>query len=448
MAEQPGAIAAEASRELPAKFALPLVGDTLSFVRDPAGFLEKRADELGPVFRISVFGKPTACFVGAEAFSILLDDRNVQRSGANPPHVEELFNPQAVPFLDGEAHRRRKRLLLQAFTPGALEGYLPILAQVIDRYAEKWSKPGTFAWVPELSSMGFAIAASLFVGADPSRDDPQIERDFGAFADGLLSLPVRLPFTPFSRALQARDRLLGRVDRAIDEHEKRPTTNVLSRLLAARDGNEKLSREEVRIETFHFFGAYAAVIGGLSFLASCLGRDREVMARARTEVVREVGSAALDFGAIRKLGYLDRVCKESRRVFPVLPITFFGKVKRECNFHGIRIPAGHQAVGCIGATLLDERAWPEARRFEPDRWLDATDEQKRAWIPHGGGIHSEGHRCAGEALATVMLQMFAARMLRRYHWTFPEAQDFSPTKGKIFATPAGGLQVRISLLAS
>ena len=441
------AIAAEGPRELPAKFSLPLVGDTLSFVRDPAGFLEKRAHELGPVFRISVFGKPTACFVGAEAFSILLDDGNVGRAGANPPHVEELFNPEAVPFLDGEVHRRRKRLLMQAFTPEALQGYLPILAQVIDRYATKWAKLGTFSWVPELNSMGFAIAAALFVGADPSKDDPRIESDFGAFADGLLSLPIRLPGTKFSRALEARDQLHLRIERALDEHTDRPSSNVLSRLFAARDGAEKLSRDELRIETFHFFGAYAAVIGGLSFLASCLGRDRKVMGGAREEVLREIPAGEPDLAAIRRLGYLDRVCKESRRVAPVLPITFFGKVKRDCHFHGIRIPAGHQAVGCIGATLVDEDTYPDAGRFNPDRWLHASDEQKRAWIPHGGGIHTEGHRCAGEALATLMLEMFAARILRRYDWTFPEGQDFSPTKGKIFATPRGGLQVRISLLA-
>src|SRR4051812_3262558 len=311
MTEHAGAIATELPRELPAKFSLPLLGDTLSFVRAPAGFLEKRANQLGPVFRISVFGKPTACFVGPDAFAILLDDANVERAGANPPHVEVLFNPEAVPFLDGAAHRRRKRLLMQAFTQSALEGYLPILTQVIERYAEKWRKLGTFQWVPELNSMGFAIAASLFVGADPGKDDAQIERDFGAFADGLLSLPVKLPFTPFSRALEARDRLLVRIDRAIDEHEKRPTQNVLSRLLAARDGSENLSRDEVRIETFHFFGAYAAVIGGLCFLASCLGRDREVMSRAREEVFREVARGPFNLAAIRALGYLDRVCKES-----------------------------------------------------------------------------------------------------------------------------------------
>jgi len=446
MAEHAGAIAAEPARELPAKFSLPLIGDTLSFVHDPAGFLEKRAHELGPVFRISVFGKPTACFVGAEAFGILLDDGNVGRAGANPPHVEELFNPEAVPFLDGDAHRRRKRLLMQAFTQEALQGYLPILAQVIDRYAAKWAKLGTFAWVPELNSMGFAIAAALFVGADPTRDDPGIERDFGAFADGLLSLPIRVPGTKFSRALEARDRLLLRIERALDEHEQRPGNNVLSRLFAARDGSDRLSRDELRIETFHFFGAYAAVIGGLSFLASCLGRNQEAKARAREEIRREIPAGEPDLAAIRRLGYLDRVCKESRRVAPVLPITFFGKVKRDCSFHGIRIPTGHQAVGCIGATLLDERTYANPDRFDPDRWRNASDEQKRAWIPHGGGIHTEGHRCAGEALATLMLQMFAVRMLRQYDWTFPGGQEFSPTKGKIFATPVDGLRVRISLL--
>src|SRR6266446_8161904 len=117
-------------RELPERFSLPLIGDTLAFVRDPAGFLQKRASELGPVFRIDVFGAPTACFVGPEAFALVLDDKNVARAGANPPHVEELFNPEAVKFLDGEKQRRRKRLLMQAFTADALEEYVPAIEQI------------------------------------------------------------------------------------------------------------------------------------------------------------------------------------------------------------------------------------------------------------------------------------------------------------------------------
>ena len=435
----------QGGRDLPSRPSLPLIGDTLAFVRDPAGFLARRAGELGPVFRIHVFGHPTACFVGPEAFAIVLDDRNVVRAGANPPHVEELFNPQAVPFLDGEAQRRRKRLLMKAFTEEALEEYLPILEAVVDRYARRWAGRGSFAWVPELNAMGFAIAASLFTGADPAADDASIEQAFADFARGLLSLPIRLPFTPFSRAIKAREHLLGIIDRAIDEHQKQPRQNVLSRLIAARDGEERLSRDELRIEAFHFFGAYAAVIGGLSFLAQCLGGAPEVMARARAEIALE--PAGLTMAGIRKLEYLDRVCKESRRAMPILPITFFGTVKRDCAFGDIRIPAGHRAVGCIGATLQDGGTYADPGRFDPDRWAQAGEAQKKAWIPHGGGIHAEGHRCAGEALATLMLKVFAMRLLPRFTWTLAEGQDLSPTRGKLFATPAGGLRVRFAPLS-
>jgi cytochrome P450 len=429
-------------RELPGKMALPLIGDTLAFVRDPAGFLQERARELGPVFRIHVFGAPTVCFVGPEAFALVLDDRNVTRAGANPPHVEELFDPEAVPFLDGEKQRRRKRLLMRAFTADALEDYLPGIEQVIDRYAQRWAGLGRFAWVPELNAMGFDIAGSLFIGADPRAGDPRIGAAFERFAAGLLSLPLRLPFTPFTRALRAREFLLGLIDRAIDEHERSPRKDVLSRLISARDGNDQLGRDEVRIETFHFFGAYAAVIGGLSFLAQCLGRSPDVRARARDEIRRQAPSGPLDMAAIRRLEYLDRLCKESRRVAPVLPITFFGKVVRECSFDGLRIPKGHNAVGCIGPTLLDGGIYPSPEQFDPDRWLAASERQQKAWIPHGGGIHTEGHRCAGEALATLMLKVFAVRMLRRFDWSV-EKQDLSPTKGKLFATPASGLQVEL-----
>ncbi|HTO97195.1 MAG TPA: cytochrome P450 [Myxococcales bacterium] len=434
---------ARTPRELPSRPSLPLLGDTLSFVSDPAGFLQKRASELGPVFRIHVFGAPTACFVGPEAFALVLDDRNVARAGANPPHVEELFNPEAVPFLDGEKQRRRKRLLMQAFTAEALEEYLPSIEQVIDLFADRWSRMGRFDWVPELNSMGFAIAASLFVGADPKEGDRRIEMAFDAFAKGLLSLPVRLPFTPFSKALRAREWLLRIVDQAIDEHEKRPRKNVLSRLLAAREGSDRLAREEVRIETFHFFGAYAAVIGGLSFLAQCLGQNPQVRAKAREEIRRVAPSGPLGMAALRELKYLDRVCKESRRVAPVLPITFFGKVMRDCSFDGVRIPAGLKAVGCIGPTLQDGSIYQDPGRFDPDRWVDASDREQKAWIPHGGGLHSEGHRCAGEALATLMLKAFSVHMLRRFDWSSSE-QDKAPTRGKIFATPRSGLPVELT----
>ena len=432
-------------RELPSRFAWPLLGDTLAFATDPSGLLASRAQELGPVFRLSLFGRPTACFVGAEAFSLLLDGENVARAGANPPHVEEIFHRTSVPFLDGSAQKRRKRLLMAAFREDALLGYLPIVEQLIDRHARMWVDRGAFAWVPALHSLGFSIARALFVDADPTQDDPAIEQAFAKVAAGLLSIPVNLPFTRYGRALKARDFIRGVVDEAIRAREgSERGSNVLGRLMQARDGVEKLSPEELRVETFHFFGAYSAVIGGLSFLASALGQFPEVESRAREEVLREVPRGPMSVDALKKLVYVDRVTREVRRAMPILPLTFFGAIKRDLTFHGMRIPKGHRAVGCIGATLLDERTFPDAKQFDPDRWTQASEAQEKAWIPHGGGLHEAGHRCAGEALAHLMMKVFAAHMLRSYRWKLAPDQDLSATKDKLFATPAGGLWVTIS----
>jgi cytochrome P450 len=433
----------EAARPLPSHFSFPLIGDTLSFIKDPGGFMLRRSHELGRVFKANILGKETVCLVGPEAFSLLLDDANAQRKGANAPHVEKLFDPHAVPFLDGEAHRRRKKLLMEAFTPAALEEYLPVIEQILTRYQKRWEKLGTFAFVPELNALGFNIAATLFTGADPEASAAAIETAFGHIAAGLLSIPVAIPGTPYARALKARETLLGVIDKAIAAHELLPGKDVLSRLLAARVGDEKLGKDEVRIETFHFFGAYAAVIGGLSMLAKCLAEDPAVAARVREEFRSELPKGPLTLEGLRKLEYLDRVCKESRRVAPTLAITFFGQIKRELQFDGIRIPKGVSAVGCIGATVLEERTYPDAQRFDPDRWINPTEQQKAAWIPHGGGVHTEGHRCAGEALATLMLKAFAVLLLRENTLQLLPGQDLSPTKDKLFATPAGGLQVRL-----
>jgi cytochrome P450 len=433
-------------RPLPSRFALPLVGDTLAFARDAGGFLAKRAGELGPVFEIHVFGHPTACFVGPEAFALILDDRNVERTSANPPHIEAIFNPRSVPFLDGPTQRRRKRLLLQAFSQSALDGYLPIIERVVARYVQRWQEKAHFSWVPELNSLGFSIAGALFVGSDPARDDSEIEEAFGKVAAGLLSVPVNLPFTRYGQALKARDYLLTIVDRALDAGERATFggTNVLGRLQQARDGDDKLGRDELRIETFHFFGAYSAVIGGLSFLVSALGRFPEAAIRARAEVLREAPSGPLTLASLRKLEYLERFTKEVRRAMPILPLTFFGRVKREMIFQDVRIPVGHRAIGCIGATLLDPRTFPDPDRFDPDRWLNPSEQQKRAWVPHGGGNPADGHRCAGEALAQLMMQALGVHLLRSSEWTFDPGQSFAPTKAKLFATPVDGLRVRFS----
>src|SRR4051812_15897054 len=110
-------------RDLPTRFALPVVGDTLSFFGDPAGFLASRARELGPIFKTKVLGNDLVCFVGPEAFAHFLDDRYFTRANGSPPHVQEVFGHDAVPFLEGTKFKKRKELLMQVFSEEAIDSY-------------------------------------------------------------------------------------------------------------------------------------------------------------------------------------------------------------------------------------------------------------------------------------------------------------------------------------
>jgi retinoid hydroxylase len=432
-------------RALPARFSLPLVGDSLAFLADPVKFLTTRKKELGPVFRANLLGEDVVCFTGPEAFELFLDERFFTRDKGSPPHIRRLFGDDAIPFLEGDAFKERKALLMEAFTNEALEGYVPTLERVLGRYLRRWAELHAFHWVPELVSLGLAAAASIFLGVAADREDPELERLLTDAVNGILSVPVDLPFTRFGRALRAGKKIRKRIADEIDARDgagREP--DALGCLLRAKEkSGYEISREALINELFHFFGAYVLVIGGLSFVALNLARHPSVRDRVRDEARTKLRGRPITWAALGELEYLDRVCRESRRVQPITPVTFFARVKERCSFEGIEIPEGLKAVGCIAPTLLDEKTFPEATKFDPDRWLGAraTPRHHAAWVPHGGGGHLTHHRCAGEVLADLMLKLFAVRLVRDYEWTLP-AQDLTPTVGQLYATPKDGLDVR------
>ena len=55
----------------PGSFGLPIIGETLSFLNDPA-FADKRQEKYGSIFKTNILGRPTVVMVGPEANRFLL----------------------------------------------------------------------------------------------------------------------------------------------------------------------------------------------------------------------------------------------------------------------------------------------------------------------------------------------------------------------------------------
>lgn len=263
----------------PGSLGLPYVGEALTFLKDPFAFQLARTRQHGPIWKTRLLGSTVVFFTGPRAFSFFMDPANFTRENGSPPHMQELLHPDAVPFIDGERHRVRKRLLLAAFSPTAMTTYLPKLETLLDRYVTAWAAAGELRLADELSRFAFDLANVLFAAADPGRHEAAHAADFALMVRGLFSPPVKLPFTSYGKALKARDRLRAYIKDAVATRDGAGT--ALAVLKAARGAQgEALTPAELEIELLHFFAAaHAGLAGALAWMVVALAQHPEVRRR-------------------------------------------------------------------------------------------------------------------------------------------------------------------------
>ena len=420
----------------PGTLGLPFLGETVPFLKNPIAFFESRFQEHGSIFKTRILGDDVICLVGREAVAFLYDECFFQREGGSPPHFKKIFGELAVVFKDDAAHRRTRRLMAQVFSPEALAGYRGTIDRVVARYVKKWETAQEVRGVDEVGALCFAIANSLFGGADPEVDDPHRAKLFQAVLSGILAPPIALPFTAWTSALNARAELSADIGRVVDAFQPGPDRHVLARMMAARDGGGGFTPDEVKTECLHFYAAtYAPVQSAACHLLTALAQHPEVREKARAAAL--AGNDA----------YVDQVTREVRRVYPIVASSFFAKVKLDCEFGGYRLPKGWKAVAGLHASMKDERVFPRADQFDPDRFAPERhllEEQPTGYLPHGGGTMA-GHRCAGEPLADLILRSIAVGLLRDHTWELPP-QDLTLKPAGLTPLPVDGLRVRFRRL--
>ena len=400
---------------LPGSNGLPLLGETLAFAKNPFRFIEQRLAAHGRMFRTSVLGRKAVVLAGADAAGRFIDSSVVMREGSMPPHVQELFGGRSLPLLDGDAHKTRKGLVLQAFTRAAVTAYLPILQQTIERYFEAWTLSGEIRWLDELKKLSIEVICSAIIGMKPGDEMDQLRHDYGELTAGFATLPINLPGTKYRKALQARDRILAVLRAKVRERRQTPAGDGLSRILAAAP-REQLSDDDAALELHHI------VIAGFIVFA--------------------------EIGAIVQMPYLSNVVNEVRRLCPIIPAVF-GKTKEGFEFEGVQVPAGWMVMWAVTSSHVAHGVYSDPEKFDPDRFAPERAEDKRhehAYAPQGAGPVT-GHRCPGFDFATYFMAVFAIVLLRRYTWQFA-AQDFTLDYSKTPPEQRDGLRATVRLAAN
>jgi cytochrome P450 len=425
----------------PGRDGLPLVGETLSFAKNPFRFLEERLAAHGRFFRSSVLGRKTAVVAGPEAAGRFLDPNVVMREGSMPPHVQELFGGRSLPLLDGETHRARKTAVVAALNRAALTAYLPVVQETIERYFRRWSQAGEIRWIEELKQLSIEVICTTVIGMRPGPEMDALRRDYGILTAGFATLPVKLPGTRYRKALQARDRIIAFMEQTVRERRRQPTEDGLSRVLAA--GGAELGDHDAALELHHLVIAGYIVFAELGSMVQQLTAHPGVRARLAAEIASKAPSGPLTVETFASMPYLLQVVNEVKRLCPIVPVVF-GRTKQPFQFDGVSVPAGWMLLWAIRPSHVEQGVYSDPEAFDPDRFSPERAEDKRhehAFSPQGAGPIT-GHRCPGLDFATYIMAVFAVVLLRGYGWELPEqklALNWSNTPPE----PEEGLRAKV-----
>jgi cytochrome P450 len=424
---------------------LPLLGETLSFAKNPFGFIEERLGRHGRIFRSNVLGRKTAVVAGPEAAGKFIDEDIVVRDGAMPPHVQELFGGRSLPSLDGEIHSVRKKLVNQAFNRAAMTAYLPIVQQTVEQSFRAWPAAGEMRWLDEMKRLAIEVICTTVMGMPTGNEMDRLREDYGILTNGFASLPINVPGTRYRKALQARDRILDVLRRLVRERRQSPTDDGLSRMLGAADAsNAALSEFDAALELHHIVIAGFIVFAELGGIVQQLTAHPDVRAKLMAEIETVAPQGPLTLETLMAMPYLLQIANEVKRVTPIVPAVF-GKTKKPLEFDGVTVPAGWMVMWAVTPSHVAQSSYTNPTAFDPDRFSPERAEDKRhehAFAPQGAGP-ATGHRCPGLDFSTYIMEIFAVVLLRGYAWSIPP-QNFEMDYSKTPPEPKDGLRATVT----
>ncbi|HHP7230487.1 MAG TPA: cytochrome P450, partial [Xenococcaceae cyanobacterium] len=212
--------------------------------------------------------------------------------------------------------------------------------------------------------------------------------------------------------------------------------DILSLLMSAQDeAGNSLTFAELRDELMTLmFAGHETTATAMSWALYWIHHLPEVKRKLLAELA-SLGDSP-DPMAIIKLPYLNAVCQETLRIYPVGMLTFPRVVQEATELLGYQLAPGQVVVGCIYLMHQREDIYPDAKQFKPERFLEGQFSPYE-FVTFGGG----SRRCIGEALAQFELKLAIATILSNYDLALADHRPEFPQRRGVTLAPARGVKM-------
>ncbi|OBB38889.1 cytochrome [Mycobacterium sp. 852002-51961_SCH5331710] len=380
MLDDPFARMAELRAEAPISWATaPLL------LRGKGGYLVTLHEDVGLVFGDDRFSNDIIKYTSARRFAWML-----------PSSIRMLT--QTMVFRDDPDHKRLRTLVHKAFTPKFVTTLVPDINKIAEQLADEVAAERDVDLVQAFAvKLPLAVIATMLGIADKDRD---------TFHD----LVEKLGDDAGRRAGQLRSayhsiQLSRLFEEMISDRRVNPDDGLISELVRANEGGDKLSHKEAVAMVFLLLLAghdTTSSLIGSSVLALTQHPEQQELLRSQPELLESTAIEEL-------LRYTAPVAYGAARL-----------AKEDMEIRGVHIPRGSQLLGAIISANRDETVFDD-----PDA-LDLTRKPNRHF-----GFAFGIHYCLGHQLARLEGRAALSTLLRRFpNWELkaaPERLHYRPT---------------------
>jgi cytochrome P450 len=383
-------------------------GSLVPFVRGGGGPVMIREATAGAVF---AFGP--ACMQAVLTQTSVFHSARV----AGPPESDSFVRLTSGLFsMNEDKHRRQRRSIQPAFHRARLESYHATMVALTDRTLAGLRVGEPFDPVRALMPLTLAIANKTLFGLDTTAGAVSVGERIQAVITLAMSpgtfLPRAVPFTARHRLVAAAARVEQDLRAVIGERRTAAGRgdDVVSTLLSTHDADaDALTEDELVGQLFILFLAgHDTTKAALAWTLLLLVQHPHVLADVLDELRAVLGGTAPTPETLARLPLLERVIKESLRLFPSAPFT--GRVTTQATLlGGVELPARTEVFVSPYCLHRDPALWPDPLCFRPARW-ESIAPSPFEYAPFGAGPRM----CIGAAFARLELQTVLAMLLQRF----------------------------------
>ena len=342
------------------------------------------------------------------------------------------FLGQSLLVLDGELHRRERRLAQPAFRRQRIDAYASIMVEHARRAVNSWQPGQTLAIEQEMMRITLGIVAETLFSAEVSAEAATVGQAMVVLQEAvvhefatLIHLPDWIPTPRKRREQQAIQALDGILYRIIEQRREsgEDKGDLLSMLLLARDEDgDHLSLQQLRDETISLFLAgHETTSNLLSWLWLLLAQHPPLLQRLVQEVDSVLDGRPPTLADIAQLPFTNSVIKEGLRLYP--PVWLITREATEAlALGGYSLEPGAVLVMCPYVTQRHPRYFPQPEVFRPQRFAEfEATWPPFAYFPFGGGPHV----CLGQSFAMMEATLILASIAQRYRLDLVPGQSIA-----------------------